>query len=269
MLSLFYYIRQGAEKLPKVLLFTLLTAAGAHAFEAGHTVRISLTYYPPILDKDGSIGTDLVSAAFDTQGIKTEYHHYPMPRVFWAVDKDELDLVLGSRDWLKNSPHETQYYPIVIYRPGFYFFGLKDNYPDGIHFDKLEDFQDKEILYIKGGALTPLLQKAQIKPHLVTHLEQSPYIVKTGHSDMFAALGIAAWNAIEQAYPGESSQFIQSNKVIYTISGDVLFPEKSRHLMQVFNKGLDEIITNGTYLKILKQYYQGRDIPAEAIISAP
>ena len=78
---------------------------------------------------------------------------------------------------------------------------------------------------------------------------------------MFAALELAGWNIIQQTYPNALSQFIRSEKSIYTMTGDILFPEKSAHLVEVFNAGLIEIINNGTYLDIMKKYYKEVEIP--------
>lgn len=238
-----------------------LFAMQAAAQKIPDTVNLSLTSYPPILDIKGSIGTDLAAAAFSTQGIQVQYHQYPMPRVFWAMQQDNIDAVLGSKFWLDQQQLEEAFTPISVYSPQFYFFALKENFPQGIHFNTLHDLKDKDIVYIKGGALTPIFEKFNIKPHLVSRLEQSPHLIKSGRRDMFAALELAGWNIIQQTYPNALPQFIRSEKSIYTMTGDILFPDKSAHLVEVFNAGLIEIINNGTYLDIMKKYYKEVAIP--------
>lgn len=246
-----------------LLLNTLLFSGMAPAQELPHSVTISLTHYPPILDVKGSVGTDIATAVFASQGIKVQFHQYPIPRIFWAVERDNIDAVLGSRSWLKRNQLSDEYIPVQVYRPQFYFYGLKKNFPDGIHFNELSDLKDKNILYLKGGALAPLFKKFNIQPYLVSRLEQSPYIIKSGRQDLFIALGLAGWDIIKEAYPEEYSEFIQSEKPVYSMTGDILFPKKSQYMVSVFQKGLAEIINNGTYNEIMLKYYPDGKIPGD------
>lgn len=132
-------------------------------------------------------------------------------------------------------------------------------------YEKLEDLKKYKIGYVRGGSLIPIFKNANLEPELAASLAQNVQKIYSGRDDMFAATELGGWAVIEKYYPDEVNRFARADKSIHHINGDIVFAKNQQNLMDTFKQGFDIIKNNGTYLKILKDYYGNREIPAKLL----
>ncbi len=147
----------------------------------------------------------------------------------------------------------------------YHFFFLKERFPQGMDYEKLEDLKKYKIGYVRGGSLIPIFKNANLEPELAASLAQNVQKIYSGRDDMFAATELGGWAVIEKYYPDEVNRFARADKSIHHINGDIVFAKNQQNLMDTFKQGFDIIKNNGTYLKILKDYYGNREIPAKLL----
>jgi ABC-type amino acid transport substrate-binding protein len=107
----------------------------------------------------------------------------------------------------------------------------------------------------------PIFKKSGIEPSLVAVGDQNIHKLYFGRIDMYAATELSGWGIIEKYYPEKYHEFSMSQKAIHEISGDIIFDKSQTQLISTFRKGLVHIKKNGTFIKILKKYFKGREIP--------
>ncbi|QTA82325.1 Solute-binding protein family 3 domain-containing protein, MltF-like [Desulfonema limicola] len=243
----------------------LFVTSGIQAENNSKTIHIATIDYPPLMGVQNGVMTEIVTEAFKSQGFTIEYKIYPMARIVWSVTEGNDLAVVGSRAWFHKADTIKNVHPVSIYFTGLNFFSLKEKFPQGVIFEKLEDLKNYKIGYVRGGSLIPIFNKANLTPELVTTLSQNASKVYTGRIDMFAATELGGWGVIQKSYPDEVDKFTISKKHIHQINGDIVFAKDQIALMNIFQQGFETIKNNGTYLNILKKYYINREIPNQLL----
>lgn len=244
-----------------VFVISLFVTSIIQAEDNSKTIQIATIDYPPLMGVQNGVMTEIVTEAFKSKGITIEYKIYPMSRIVWSVTEGNDLAVVGSRAWFHKANNIKNVHPVSIYYTGLNFFSLKEKFPQGVIFEKLEDLKKYKIGYVRGGSLIPIFNKANLKLELVTALSQNASKVYTGRVDMFAATELGGWGVIQKHYPNEMNKFTISKKYIHQINGDIVFAKNQVALMEIFQQGFEIIKNNGTYLKILKKYYINIEIP--------
>jgi len=236
--------------------------SGIHATGNPKTIQITTIDYPPLLGSKSGLITEIVTEAFKSKEITVEYKIYPMARIVWSVTEgSKVVAAVGSRDWFHKADVAENVHFVSIYFTGLIFFSLKEKFPHGVEYDKLEDLKKYEIGYVRGGSLIPIFKKANLNLQLVATISQNVLKLHKGRVDMFAATELGGWAVIRKYYPEEVNKFSVSDKFIHHINGDIIFAKNQEALTDIFNQGLEIIKNNGSYLNILKKYYADREIP--------
>lgn len=254
----------------KVLTFVVsLTTASmclANAItppDVHRTVQITTIDYPPLMGPEEGLMTDLVRAAFNSQSYSVNFVIVPMARIPWSITHSNSDAVIGSILWFKEKEVIEKISFQTIYYSGVHFFYRKAQFPAGITYDELTELDQYKVGYIQSGSILRLLNESGIHPQLVKDLTTNTRKLKTKRIDMFIATELGGWGAIKKIYPDKVAQFAMTPRPILDMmgSGDILFPNKSRHLKEIFAAGFSQLKDDGTYLKILEQYYGKGHIP--------
>jgi len=248
-----------------LLITSLIIAPRVSAEQEIQYIDIVTIDYPPLLGKKGTIMTDISTKAFLAMGIVPKYKTYPMARVVRAIASKTAVAALGSRNWFHQSTIDNMPLFIKLYSLRMRFFYLKSRFPNGLNYHKLPDLAGYKIGYTRGGALIPLFEKENITPQLVSTIRQSLHKTHAGRDDMFAATEIAGWATINEYYEDEVNEFSASENIIQQLSADIIFASDQQYLYETYKKGLNIILQNGTYLRIVKNYYGKREIPKHII----
>ncbi|MCL9782751.1 transporter substrate-binding domain-containing protein [Vibrio sp. S4M6] len=248
-------------KLNVALIIACLYVHNAYAEEKRRIIEVFTADHPPLIGSKDTIMSDIVTEAFQVQKTKVVMVSYPTSRIQWAMETKTANIVLGPIDWFINSNINEDLITIDIYFVTMRLFGLREKFPNGIKFNDLSDIQNYRIGYVLGGVLVPLLREAGLKPNLFTSLQQTAKLTALGRIDVFIAPTIVGWKVINETYQEKKQMFVQSEKGLKTVSGNLIFHRDQQHLAEIFKKGLIKIIDNGTYLKIMKKYHGDNVLP--------
>ncbi len=251
-----------------IIIFLLMSAISptkASDTKKKPFILLQTINYPPLMGVKGGLMTDIVKESFAEEGIRIKYKIWPMARIIWGVINNRASAVVGSRAWFLNAEGADKLRPVRIYNTAFHFFYMKERFPQGITFTSIKELKKYRIGYIRGGGLTIVLKKADIKPKLVKELIQNIKKCFHGRIDMHVATELAGWGAVQDVYPDQTDKFTMIDKPILKIDGDIIFAENQKTLEETFRRGLKKIKKNGIYLQILKKYYRNRKIPPKTL----
>lgn len=264
--------------LPRVLavaaaasLATVLAACGGgsaspsaadnpyHLQEAG-TLRVgTLTDAPPnVFLKDGKFtgfDNDLLTAVAAKIGLKVEFVGTDFSSLLAQVNSGRFD-VGSSSITITDARKKT-----VDFGNGYDFgyFGL--DVPAGSTITGFDQLKGKRVVVVQGTVQDDYATRGGLDPVRVPDYNTALNQLRTKTSD--------AW--IAPAEIGEKSAADSKGKVVVAAKqlspAPTAFAVKKGNdaLREALNKGLDEVIADGTWTKLQEQYYPGRPIPADFV----
>ncbi len=242
------------------VLIAILNPVLSRASET-QPLTFSTIDYPPLMGSRGGIMTDVVSAAFATQGMAVDYNIVPMARIARLILEGEDTPVVGSLDWFHINRGDQVVHSVKIYSASLHFFYLKKRFPKGLEYQSLEELLPYHIGYIHGGSLIPMFRRAGLKMQLVNDLTQNVKKSYAQRIDMFAAIELSGWELIHRDFADYAHEFAMVKQPIHRIEGDAIFPQARLGLKKQFERGLAEIQRNGRYVEIFRRYYGSQPIP--------
>ena len=135
----------------------------SYAVETAKAIRIVTIDHPPLMGKEDTALSQITKAAFLTQGISVYFDIYPIVRIKWALDENKSSAVIGTRSWFFEKQASDEIISVNIYETTLHMFYLKDRFPNGINFQKLEELKEYRVGYVFGGLLQPQFDKAGVE----------------------------------------------------------------------------------------------------------
>lgn len=247
-----------------LLLLTLFVHIDVSAQVLQKQIRIATVDYPPLMQRQHGLMTEIVKEAFLTQGIEVLYDIYPLSRITWSVVEKFNVAAVGSVNWFNNSEHSQEtVFAVPIYYTSMKFFYLNESFPAGIEYNDLSEMNKFLLGYVRGGSLTGLLQSNKLRVSYASNLKANIRQLELGRVELFIATELGGWGAIRKYSYRPVSDYKMVDKEIHSISGDILFPKNQQKLKQEFEAGFKAIVENGTYLDLLQRHYQV--VPARLI----
>jgi len=236
------------------------------------TVVISSDDHPPLIQgdespgKDSGIMTDIVTAAFKSQGVMVQYMSVPAARIVWSLLENKVSATVGPIGWFQRAKAVNKVNYIPIYPASFHFYYLRKRFPSGFVYEKLEDLFPYKIGYMYGGACNHLLDEAGLTVVKVNDRDQNTKKLFLGRIDLMVTESIGGWESIKKLYPSRSNEFSMSDKIIMDAPGCVIFRKEQTELLlnsSVNKEGIE-------YLKITsdqKISWEAGEIKSNRIIS--
>ncbi|MFE9653185.1 ABC transporter substrate-binding protein [Micromonospora sp. NPDC006431] len=252
-----------------VLAATALTACGANSgatseaanpyglLQAGVLRAGTLTDAPPnVYLKDGKFtgfDNDLLSAVAAKVGLKVEFVGTDFSALLSQVNNHKFD-VGSSSITITEARKKT-----VDFGNGYDFgyFGL--DVPAGSSITSFDQLAGKRVVVVQGTVQDDYATRENLNPVRVPDYNGAINQLKAGTAD--------AW--IAPAEIGDKSAADSNGKI--KVAAKQLSPAPTAYafakgndkLREALNKGLDEVIADGTWSKLQAQYYPGRPIPAD------
>ncbi|WP_410812066.1 ABC transporter substrate-binding protein [Micromonospora sp. 067-2] len=225
--------------------------------QAGVLRAGTLTDAPPnVYLKDGKFtgfDNDLLTAVAGKLGLKVEFVGTDFSALLSQVNNRKFD-VGSSSITITEARKKT-----VDFGNGYDFgyFGL--DVPAGSPITNFDQLTGKRVVVVQGTVQDDYATGKQLNPVRVPDYNGAINQLKAGTAD--------AW--IAPAEIGEKSAADSSGKI--TVAAKQLSPaptafavaKGSDKLREALNKGLDEVIADGTWSRLQSQYYPGRPIPAD------
>ncbi|MEV4119860.1 ABC transporter substrate-binding protein [Micromonospora sp. NPDC049645] len=217
----------------------------------------TLTDAPPnVYLKDGKFtgfDNDLLTAVAGRLGLRVEFVGTDFSALLSQVNNHKFD-VGSSSITITEARKKT-----VDFGNGYDFgyFGL--DVPAGSPITSFDQLTGKRVVVVQGTVQDDYATGKQLDPVRVPDYNGAINQLKAGTAD--------AW--IAPAEIGEKSAADSNGKI--TVAAKQLSPAPTAYavakgsdkLREALNKGLDEVIADGTWSRLQAQYYPGRPIPAD------
>ena len=236
-------------------------------------VRIATFHYPPVMDRNkphGGLMGDIVHAAFSKVNIEPDFVYYPAKRMLLNyIGTEEYIACMGPVVLVDRQPQDRKQQVISIpplvdilmvfayYKPAH---GRKPT-----TYERLSELNGFRVGTILGSNTTPLLQDAGINV-IETHLNSQIKLLQANRID-FAAVGLlTGLDLIKTFFPDRLDAFAFISKPIMELPTSIYFNKRfpnSGSYSEQFRTGLNAIIDDGQYIRILENYYGKGKIPPE------
>jgi polar amino acid transport system substrate-binding protein len=217
----------------------------------------TLTDAPPnVYLKDGKytgFDNDLLVAVAGKLGLKVEFVGTEFSSLLAQVKTGKFDVGSSSisiTDARRKTVAFTDKYD-------FGFLGL--DVPKGSAVKGFEDLKGKRVAVVQGTVQDDYATTQGLDPVRVPDYNAALNQLKSGTAD--------AW--ITPAEIGEKTAADSGGKVVAVAKqlqpGGMAFAVSQQNdaLRGAINKGLDEVVADGTWARLQKQYYPGREVPAD------
>ena len=217
----------------------------------------TLTDAPPnVYLKDGKytgFDNDLLVAVAAKLGLKVEFVGTEFSSLLAQVKTGKFDLGSSSisiTDARKKTVAFTNKYD-------FGFLGL--DVPKGSAIKGFDDLKGKRVAVVQGTVQDDYATTSGLDPVRVPDYNAALNQLKSGTAD--------AW--ITPAEIGEKTAGDSGGKVVAVAKqlqpGGMAFAvaQQNDALREAIDKGLDEVVADGTWARLQKQYYPGREVPAD------
>jgi polar amino acid transport system substrate-binding protein len=224
------------------------------------TLRVgTLTDAPPnVYLKDGKFtgfDNDLLTAVAAKIGLKVEFVGTDFSSLLAQVNSGRFD-VGSSSITITDARKKT-----VDFGNGYDFgyFGL--DVPAGSSITDFDQLKGKRVVVVQGTVQDDYATRGGLDPVRVPDYNTALNQLRTKTSD--------AW--IAPAEIGEKSAADSRGKIVVAATelspAPTAFAVKKGNdaLREALNKGLDEVIADGTWTKLQEQYYPGRPVPADFV----
>jgi len=211
------------------------------------------------------VAIDLTTEVWQAMDVDVSFRFIPMARAVWSVIEQRNTAMLGTPQWFakENKAHLIEAVDLLIIR--FLFFYKKDRFPDGLSYDQLHELKQYRIGNVRGSSTLPLFQRAGLNLELVGEVEQNFKKLYADRIDLAVGVDLSGWAILQKLYPSSIHQFSTIKKPFFSAYVSAVFLKEQTDLIQKFRNGLEKILGNGTYQRIIKEYY-GRDLVLEDIV---
>ena len=254
----------------KICIFILILLS---SFVYGvQPIEITSFYYPPYMGKnpvseDGLL-FDVVNAAFQSVQVPTITNLIPVKRGIYQVKINESIAYIGILDTFdKNVIKNLEVYPLVDIN--FIMFYLKEKFPKGISYNKYSDLKPYTFAVLAGGITEVVAKNNNLKIDSVYNFASIFEKVKTKRVDVGLAVDLSIDLWIKDLYKDSEYMFAKNIKKPFVTKSSVIVFNKTHPDYKIYKEkfeiGLENIVRNGEFLKILETYYGKGKVSKQAI----
>jgi ABC-type amino acid transport substrate-binding protein len=222
------------------------------------TLNLLTTEYEPFCGvKGNTMWCDLVNSAYAREGIVVRWQSYPQDRekslVADGTDVAFLSstLVIGQDERADFVMNESPmiYASIVAFFP-------KDKFPTGLGLKSAGDLRGNTVGVVLGTGSVTVLQKAGVAIDGAPDKDLLMKKLVVGRENIAVIADLTGLYALQAAFPDKVDAY--KYEMVYHSPIDLIFSKKnprSNELRDKFNSGISKIKADGTFMKILAQYY--------------
>lgn len=244
-------------------LFLSFIANGAFAQEK---IIISVHDYMPYYNKDGKgLMDEVYKEIFHRVGVEASLKAFPIKRGLAYLFDNTVDAfspghIFMSPDMKKNAEWDTSF---IVALSMFYY---KPNFKKPIVFNTLDDLRGYKLAVLVNTSFIPLYKKHHIEYYEAQNPQRMLKMAKAGHVDFFVITILTGMILINQEYPDVAHDFdyFVFKKLPCSLAVSKGNPNYKKRMAQ-FQKGLNEIKADGTYIQLLEQYWGKGNIPKDVL----
>jgi polar amino acid transport system substrate-binding protein len=138
----------------------------------------------------------------------------------------------------------------------FGYFGL--DVPTGSQITSFDQLQGKRVVVVQGTVQDDYATKQNLNPVRVPDYNAALNQLKTGTADAW----ISPAEIGEKTAKDSGGKVVLAQKQLSSQPTAFAVAKGNNALLQALNKGIDQVIADGTWSRLQAQYYPGRAIPA-------
>ena len=262
LLSLRNYGKIATRKMKKttvmwhILLLFYFTLSILNAEQ--QTVVLQVNESSPIWSKElplGGMGTEIVQAISKEMDIKTYIEFIPLKRLIADTNND-----IGNPLFYMNNQEFAAIIPIAITYNSFFIYNNEAK-------KTLSKAKSKvKRIGILKGTLSSLKQSDKFNIFEESTSQESLFKkLKAGRLDIVVELDLVGHEMIKNLFPNEVEHFnaniISNSSSPIAILIDINYPNANT-IAQLYQEGLNRIIENGIYQKIVEKFHEKNMIPS-------
>lgn len=239
-----------------VIVLIFITLNTLHADQK--TVVLQVNESAPIWSKklpSNGMGGEIVQAISKEMGMKTHIEFIPLKRLIADTTNNDI----GNPLFYMNNQEFAGVIPIAVSYSSLF------SYQNPNNISSQDEPQVKRV-----GVLQGTLTSKDISPKF-GYFEESKSQrslfkkLKAGRLDLVVELNLVGQEMIQHLFPKEAKRFhvehINKSNSAIAILIDIDYPN-AKSITLDYQEGLDRIIKNGTYQKILEKYHENGTIPS-------
>lgn len=235
---------------------------------AKEKITISVHDYMPYYDHEGNgLMVDVYKDAFNRVGVDVDIKVLPIKRALSYLFDNKVDAfspghIFMSPDMKENAEWENSFIVALVM---FYY---KPHLKKPIVFNSLDDLKGYKLAVLVNTSFIPLYKQHNIEYHESQSPQRMLKMAKAGHVDFFVITLLTGMILIHQDYPDESENFdyFVFKQLPCSLAVSKGNPDHKKRLSQ-FQKGLNEIKSDGTYIQHLEKYWGKGNVPKVVLFS--
>jgi len=249
--------------IPGLALLLLAGAAPAMAHESAISVGLDANESPPYWSESlpyGGMGGEIVQAVSEEAGLVSHIHFKPLQRMI----EDDTNNDLGNPGFYTRNQVFADIIPIIAYRSSIFYYAPHHKGPVTIH--GVEGLKKYRIGILSGTlAERSFFDKAGVVFEESYSQDSLFKKLRLGRIDLCIEIDLVGHRIISRLFPDQRNQFVSMNlpgsaSVIAILLAEG-YPQAGK-IGTKYREGLQRIIANGKYRKILEKYYGEGRVPA-------
>lgn len=248
-----------------IFVLILLMTLGAGVF-AKDVITVAMFEYPPVYQNAETKGLsgDLVAAAFKASGVDVEWKFFPVTRMVESVKNGDVDCGIGGAV-LFSAPEVASKVKVsskIQYVSQTFLYDSR-KYPSGIVFSKLSEMANYKIGVLGGSGINKFLEKTpELKMYTNPAHDGTAKQLQAQRIDVWAIVDLTGIMYMKKLFPEEANYYKYTKSFNLGDVSAVFSTQKDPQGIyeKKFKEGLAIIKKNGTYKKIMAEYYGGESL---------
>jgi polar amino acid transport system substrate-binding protein len=218
-------------------------------------------YFSEKLSGQGMV-SELLTAAFKSQGYDASYQFVPLARLFVTLTEGRVTAIPYGMGSLSPEDKKKVVESKPVYLSEYVFFYKKSKFPKGVEFKDIAELRGYTVEVKNGNApIIDLLTAKGLKIDLGNASDQMFTKLSIDRADFMAVPDLGGLDLIRTLNLKESDY--DYTKFISSSNRTMMFMKTGNEkIIAAFNTGYALIMKNGTYKKILEKYYGTDKVPA-------
>lgn len=241
-------------------LLVCLSLSVAHADVVLLEANESAPYWCS-LSETGGLGSELVQAISEAAGLETRIEFVPLSRMIGNRDNNDLgnpEFYMGQQEFAAVIPIAISQVSMFYYRPNF------SAQPQIASFNDLKRFR---LGILKGTLINRRLFESMGLYFESSYAQASLFKkLKMGRLDLVFEIDLVGQNMIARLFPDQIDNFeripLPNSLSPIAIMIDAEYPH-AEEIAEQYRSGLEIIIADGRYRRIVEKYYPDNQLPAD------
>lgn len=249
----------------KTSLLFLTIIFGSNLFSSQvDTIKVILNaneappFFSKTLPNDGMCG-EIIHEMSKAGGVDTEIQYKPLSRMIGEDDNNDI----GDPAFFMPTQDFRSIIPIALYHVAFYHYVPEHDYENHKEINSLFDIGQSRIGILKGSLIEPLYFKSKGITFEISYSDDSLFKkLRLNRLDYVIAIELVGNHTISKLFPSHEPDFMSfhiennANPIAIMLSEE---QENVEIIAKRYKKGLQKIIENGVYEKILEKYYESKE----------